>query len=150
MIRPLVELSLYHELPLLNVWQRMHWRKRSAFTKKLAEEVFYRLPKVESTIERCLIVIERRGIGRYPDWDGLTASAKPLLDTLVTASKANPHGLNVIRDDSPACVGMLLVLPAKRIPGQDFSTWLGIYPDTDEAFDELTMMMRDHVYRTRG
>lgn len=146
---PLLEIHSARSLPLLNVWQRMHWRKRTQFTRELATEIAYTTRRPSEPIDRCLIVIERRSTGRLPDWDGLTASAKPVLDALVVPSKANPHGLGIIADDNPDCVGMLLVLPEKRSPEQRHATWVGIYPDNKKAAEYLFDMMRIQIIKTR-
>ena len=77
------------------------------------------------------------------------ASGKPLMDCLVTPSRRNPHGLNIIADDNPQCVGMLLIFPGLRQPGEP-GTIVRIYQDTDEAVAHLCALLADQIAATRG
>lgn len=104
--------------PLLNTWQRMHWSARKRYMEGLSWRVLAAMRAIgwerrATPIDRCCIQIERLANGPLPDWDGLAASGKPLLDTLVVNRPRNPHGLGVIEDDNPAVVEGYAVFPGK-------------------------------------
>ncbi len=90
-------------LPLLNVWERLHWRTRGAFKKALAVEIFAELAgRIPSRpIQRAEVTIWRHSI-RTADEDNLLA--KSLLDVLQPSSKRHPYGIGVIAGDDPAHV----------------------------------------------
>lgn len=102
--------------PLLNKWQRMHWRERGAYAKGLswmvsiaAREAGIMLGRA-LPIPKCCILVERHEKKPpAPDWDGLLAKA--LLDSLVVQSKANPHGMGIIENDNPECIEAFAMFP---------------------------------------
>ncbi len=57
----------------------------------------------EYPIEQCEITITRYA-SRLLDWDNCYGGIKPLMDCLVSATKANPSGLGLILDDNPNVV----------------------------------------------
>lgn len=147
---PLVELFLHDPLPLLNPWLRMHWRDRKRRQEAIAWEIRAGLPAPPvAPIERCLIVIVRRSKTHLPDWDGLAASPKALLDCLVVPSKRNPMGVGLIRDDNPACAGVVLTLPAVRRRGEP-GTWVRIFPDNDLCAEYVGALLLQHIRDTRA
>lgn len=151
---PLLDFSLPDTLPLLNVWQRWHWRDRKRFSEGLSWSVRAHLSEWfkgdKQPIERCLILIERRSKPPLPDWDGLAASPKALMDCLVVPSKRNPHGIGIIRDDNPTCAGLVLTLPEPLARGEIFKTRVRIYPDSEESLDLLTTKLRHFIAYTRA
>lgn len=108
MIKPqgirVIEFEIPLLLPLLGTWQRMHWAQRRKAMKYLAWHITALIPRCKKPLERCRVTVERRSSGRQPDHENLYASIKPLMDVLVVASKRNPHGIGLIRDDAPSCV----------------------------------------------
>jgi len=100
--------------PLLNEWQRMHWRERKRCMESLAWRLAAARPPASGPVQSCVILIERRTrSGPRPDWDGLYGALKPILDCLVMPTRRNPHGLGVIADDSPDVVRWLGVIPGR-------------------------------------
>ena len=149
MVSPLVEFHLTTKIPLLNVWQRMHWRKRKRYQETLAWEIRAVLPyPLPGVLTRCLVVILRRSRPPLPDWDGLGAAPKALMDCLVVPSKRNPHGLGLIADDNPACVGMLVTLPAP-LKAMQHRTTVQIYEDTDETARHVSDLVFKQIQSTR-
>jgi len=89
-------------LPLLNVWERTHWRKRAKIKKDLAWEVLSLIGATpEAPFERARVRVFRHSV-RAPDQDNILVKA--LLDVLQPASKRHPYGLGVIAGDDPAHV----------------------------------------------
>lgn len=87
-------------LPLLNEWERMHFRAKGRHKTDLAWEILAALGrKPAQPIERAEVLVWRHSI-RAPDQDGLIA--KRLLDALQPASKRHPYGIGVIAGDDPA------------------------------------------------
>lgn len=104
--------------PLLNKWQRMHWRKRRDLTERfswLVRQALGYAPRYP--IQYCVVVVERHSAG-LPDWDGLYGGLKPALDCLVRRTKVNPHGLGIIEDDSPKVIRSLQATPCKSKRGE--------------------------------
>lgn len=102
--------------PLLNVWQRKHWRAKKAYIEGLSWLVSMSLRESgwkrwqTAPIARCCVLIERHEKRPpAPDWDGLISKA--LLDCLVVRSKRNPNGLGVIEDDNPTCIEAYAMFP---------------------------------------
>ena len=95
-----IVIRLAAPLPLLNVWERMHFTARSKFKTALAWEVLAEIGRKPATpIEVADITVWRHSI-RAPDGDNLIAKA--LLDVLQPASKRHPYGLGIIAGDDPA------------------------------------------------
>jgi hypothetical protein len=89
-------------LPLLNVWERMHWRRKGKFKKDLAWEILALLGATPAQpFERARIRVFRHSIFA-PDQDNLIVKA--LLDVLQPPGKRHPYGLGVIAGDDPAHV----------------------------------------------
>lgn len=117
-----LELILPEQTPLLNTWQRMHWRERQRVQERFAWLVRKAIVhKPITPIENCTIIIERSCSGRLPDWDGLYGGLKPVLDCLVVRTKTNPYGLNIIVDDSPKYIRKLIAIP-KQCKREDHQT----------------------------
>lgn len=100
-----IQFELQERTLLQNQWQRMHRYERARYTKSLSWSVRVALQaggwrRGMPVMERCKIEIYRYST-QHADWDGLFGGIKPLLDCLVVCTKRNPHGLGVIRDDSP-------------------------------------------------
>lgn len=98
--------------PLMNVWQRWHWRVRGRYVADLSMMIRSKVIPDGKPLQSCVVEIERHSV-KLPDWDGLYASAKPVLDCLVVKTKRNPHGIGLIVDDNPACIRELMVRPVK-------------------------------------
>ena len=103
-------LTLSDPTPLLNVWQRWHWRERGRYVARCRLEMRTQMIPPKVPMEKCHVAIRRYSI-KLPDWDGLFASAKAPLDCLVVQSRQNPHGLGFIRDDNPNCILTLTITP---------------------------------------
>lgn len=105
---------------LLNQWQRMHYRERTRYAKRIAWSVRAAVgPMNRPPLERCIIHVDRYS-SRAPDWDGLYGGLKALIDALVVSSARNPHGLGIIRDDGPEHV---LRLTAQHHPAPPQKGW---------------------------
>lgn len=101
-----ITIDLSQAIPLQNVWQRWHWRRRGNYMKQLAWSVKaelmrtgvklaspkYPLPRVTMAVTRY------NKFGPMPDPDGVIV--KPLLDVLQPQSRRHPYGLGVILDDT--------------------------------------------------
>lgn len=87
-------------LPLLNVWERMHWTMRKNFKRSLAAEIFAELGGqcFPVPMARAKVTIWRHSI-RAPDADNLISKA--LLDVLQPISNRHPYGLGIIAGDDP-------------------------------------------------
>ena len=115
-----IQFALPERTILLNRWQRMNRFERTRYSRALAWQVRVALqatdwrlgdpPKEHSRIE------VYRYSTQYPDWDGLLGGLKPLLDCLVMRTKRNPHGLGVVRDDSPKHLMCPAVYPVIGTP----------------------------------
>ena len=96
---PILRFELPARTPSLNVWQRWHWRRQHAYSKNLADEVYWmvyrKAPK--ATLKR-RVVITRRSTGKC-DADNRCGGAKALLDALVKAK--------LLVDDSEQWVDVL-------------------------------------------
>jgi hypothetical protein len=117
----LIHFEIPIRTPLLNVWQRMHWAKRSRLAKDIAWAVKAALPRKmmpARPLKQCVIHVEREST-REPDFDGMVGGLKPLLDALQPASKRHPLGLGIIADDSPRC---LLHLTVRHLAGKGSRT----------------------------
>lgn len=110
----MIELNLVgNNLPLMNEWQRWHFRKRAKFMKNLAWEVRYLLQQTDIKLcdarfplKRCRIrVVRFKQFGPEPDADAVLV--KPLLDILQPTSKRHPYGLGLIADDTREVVSKL-------------------------------------------
>lgn len=125
-----IELHLGEPLPLLNVWQRWHWRRRKRFTQRIGFELFLQVRALEKRppLARCKVTITRKSTGT-PDWDGLIPKAA--LDCLVRRTSTNPCGLNVIEDDNPACILELKVIPERVAKREQQGTTILIEEVTD-------------------
>lgn len=91
----MIELVIPRLLPSRNVADKMHWSGRHRLRKLWTQEIGWALAQQQyrfEPLEHAQVSIERRGL-RTLDPDNLTASVKPVLDSL----KAN----RVIVDDSP-------------------------------------------------
>lgn len=108
----MIRLVLSEPTPLLNVWQRWHWRTRRDYTRRVRLELRAQLIPPKVPLAKCHVVIKRHSVG-LPDWDGLFASAKAPLDCLVVKTAKNPHGLGFIEDDNPKCIITLTVTPVQ-------------------------------------
>ena len=87
-------------LPLLNAWERTHYRAKARHKVALAWEVLAAVgTKPAKPIDRAEVLIWRHSV-REPDQDGLIA--KGILDVLQPASKRHPYGLGIIAGDDPA------------------------------------------------
>ena len=103
----LLEFRLAAPLPLLNRWQRMHWRERSIYTKSLGWEIKAALAgqMPREPISFADVRVWRHSICS-PDQDGLIVKA--LLDALQPSSKRHPYGLGIIKDDKRAnCISSI-------------------------------------------
>lgn len=104
--------------PLLNKWQRMHWRERKRVTERFSWLIRMAaaetLRELSGPIQLCSIHAERyhgRSRVHLPDWDGLYGGLKPVLDCLIPRSARHPHGLGIIQDDSPLHIVCLHATP---------------------------------------
>jgi len=102
--------------PLLNTWQRMHWKEKKRYIEGLAWEVLAAAKvagwqrRQTPPIGKCCVLIERHEKKPpAPDWDGLISKA--LLDCLVVPSIHNPNGLGIIEDDAPSCIEAYAMFP---------------------------------------
>lgn len=99
------EFSLLDPLPLLNVWERMHWHKKKRVKRGMAWQIHRQIGKLpDRPLAQCEIEVDRYSSGREPDQDNLSASVKGLLDILKKCSTRNMLGLGLIADDSPECI----------------------------------------------
>ena len=100
-------------LPLLNRWERMHWRAKSKHKQELAREIWaLTAGQVAAPLERAEVLVWRHSI-REPDHDGLIV--KSLLDALQPASKRHPYGIGIIAgDDSEHVTCKIQHVTAKR------------------------------------
>lgn len=127
------ESLIYAEIPIrtptLNVWQRMHWAKRSRLGRQVATEIWAalggKLP--ERPMKKCRIRIERVSTQK-PDIDGFFGGLKPLLDALQPVSKRHPYGLGIIVDDNAECIQSLDV---QHVAGKAAKTRIWIEPVED-------------------
>jgi hypothetical protein len=109
--------------PLLNQWQRWHFRKRTRECQEWAWLVKAAMngARLERPppLKRCRIHVDRFST-QAPDWDNLYGGLKPVLDALVVMTKRNPHGIGLIEDDNPAVVKALTALwhPCKPNEGK--------------------------------
>ena len=91
-------------LPSLNVRDRQHWAERHRQQVTLQQEVMAALggpahfPR--PPFDRARVTVVRISAGQL-DVDNAYASAKSLLDCLKLCGPRNPLGLNIIVDDSP-------------------------------------------------
>jgi len=126
--------------PLLNQWQRMHWRERRRTNERIAWLIRtsqgFRVAQWRKTpIQQCAIVAERyhgNGANHLPDFDNLYAGLKPMLDSLVPASKRHPHGLGLIQDDSPKHITSLAAHPYLKDAKGSRSVIRIIVPDGED------------------
>lgn len=95
-------ISLPLVLPTLNRWERMHWRERSIFKKRLALEIAVALTgrRPVEPMPNVEIKIFRHMAGVQPDQDN--GIAKAVLDVLQPPTKTHPYGLGIIAGDDPA------------------------------------------------
>ncbi len=142
--------------PLLNTWQRMHWRMRKRHMEAMTWEILRAARDAgwvrgAPPIQECCIQIDRLvAKGPYPDWDGLMASGKPILDALVRNSTKNPHGLGIIEDDNPTVVKAYSCW-AGRPPGKDtpHCTFIRIYTGArmvNEYIDDYLEKLDNRVW----
>jgi len=87
---------------LLNVWTRMHFRKKATYLRKWQWLVLSanQGKKPDIPVRECWIHVKRGNPKPFPDLDGLMGGLKPLLDVLVCPRMRNPYGLGFIQDDS--------------------------------------------------
>ena len=128
-------LTLSEPTPLLNVWQRWHWRKRREYTRQCRIELRGQGIPPREPLARCHVVINRYSTG-LPDWDGLFASAKAPLDCLVVQTEKNPHGLGYIVDDNPKCILTLTVKPVQVKSRAEQRTEIIVTPASDDEVSE--------------
>jgi len=81
----------------------------------MAWEMKSQIKGAPRTFERAFICIERYSTGEPPDWDNLIGGIKPLIDCLVTPTKANPSGIGIIRDDNPDCIPIQPIVVPVRV-----------------------------------
>lgn len=100
-------------LPTLNRWERMHWRERSLFKRRLAAEINVAIvgQKPTSPIAVVDVRVFRHSVG---DPDADNSIVKALLDVLQPSSKRHPYGLGVISGDDPASCRSALVSVRER------------------------------------
>lgn len=106
---------------LLNELLRMNKHVRREHCRMMAWQVALAIGRERhkhQPLKFSKIIVERTS-PRRPDWDGLYGGLKPLLDVLVIPTKRNPHGIGIIKDDSPS---WLLELTAVPKVGKDFQT----------------------------
>jgi len=115
----MIRFEIPEPTPTLNVWQRYHWKKRRRVAKGFAWMVREAIGAGKrEPFNKCRVYIERHGAG-VPDTDGLYGGAKVLIDCLVVCTQRNPHGLGLIRDDSPDCMELKVVsVKCKRGEGK--------------------------------
>ncbi len=107
---------------LLNKWQRMHWRQRSRYEKKLHWLVRAQVKsRPTTTIRKSRIHITRGNPPPRPDHDGLIGGLKPLIDILCSQRARNPLGLGFIIDDSPQYLDTLTADSVITPPKQGFT-----------------------------
>jgi len=103
--------TINEAVPLLNVWQRLHFKAKAQKLRLYAWELRAHIPKGDA-LQRCAVLIVRHSAAQVPpDDDNLIA--KPILDCLVEPSKRNPYGVGVIKDDSPKYLQGVAVLSAR-------------------------------------
>lgn len=98
-----IRLKLSRPTVTLNELIRMHWRSRRMLASSISSEFARQLPSdnlSRAPFERALVTITRYSI-QEADYDGAVGGAKILVDTLLPFSKRHPHGLGLVRDDSP-------------------------------------------------
>lgn len=102
-----VRFTLPFAIIRLNQWSRMHWSRRRKHMQLLQAEVQAALTAgwinthSHDPVQHCEIRVDRYCNGTaVPDPDGLNASVKALLDTLVIPTQRNPFGLSVITNDT--------------------------------------------------
>lgn len=95
-----IKLKLRRPTVTLNVLMRMHWRARGKLASSMSAELARQIPGAVSTLERALVTITRYSAGE-PDYDGAVGGAKIAIDCLLPFSRRHPHGLGLVRDDSP-------------------------------------------------
>ena len=119
----MIELNLPGQhLPLMNEWQRWHWRKRGNFIRSLAwslkialQDEGVHLCDGRYPLKRCRIrVVRFKQFGPLPDRDAMIT--KPVLDVLQPVSKRHPYGLGVIADDSREVITDLVTDIARGAP----------------------------------
>lgn len=100
----LVEFTIPVMLRLLNVTSRQHWKEGHTYRRHLCNVVGVATGawRHHAPMERARVTITRRTSGKLPDYDGLTASCKPLVDLLLERSKTHPNSFGIITDDDPA------------------------------------------------
>ena len=105
----MIAFTLPHPTPTANTWQRMHYRKRSAYQRALSWEIHIltRGTRPNAPICPARVTITRYSRGVLPDMDGLIGGCKALLDVLQPASKRHPAGLGIIADDNAAALTTL-------------------------------------------
>lgn len=100
-----VQFTLNEPYKLLNVWQRMHWKARANYARKLSGQIAkLTAHRVGAPpLPRARVEIERHSV-QEPDDDGLRGGVKPLIDCLLVRCERHPHGLGFIVDDKPGCL----------------------------------------------
>jgi hypothetical protein len=112
-----VRFTLKRPTKLLNEVLRMHWRARRNYAKALSGEIA-KLVGIITPMERASDTIERFSV-KEPDFDGLVGGVKQLVDCLLIRSERHPHGLGLIRDDSPAHLDLIVRhCPVTTLKGQ--------------------------------
>lgn len=94
--------SVPMQTPSNNEIKEMHWfeykRLRGSFRNHVWVGLKGRRPA--QPLARSFLHVRRHCSGQL-DWDNAYGGLKPLLDTLVSASKRNPDGLGLVADDNP-------------------------------------------------
>lgn len=111
--------------PSLNTLMRMHWAKRRRQARTFAQLLHYHSgyrPGAEGPMERCRLVVERRG-AKLLDADNLEGGVKPLVDAMLLPGRRHPYGLGWLRDDGPEVVVAHCVVQ-RTVPRAERGTWV--------------------------
>ncbi len=111
----MIKFTIPKMTPLLNEWQRMHWRTRKQVNEEWmwwVRDQWCALPRYEGELPllKCTVHIERHNYGVFPDWDGLYGGLKPLIDALVKNG--------IIKDDNQKVITQLTAKSVKCKKGE--------------------------------
>lgn len=96
-----ITLKLARPTILLNPLLRLHWRARGLLASSISTELARQIPPNLQPIQHAKVTISRYSLGE-PDYDGAVGGSKLTVDCLLPPSRRHPHGLNVIVDDDPS------------------------------------------------
>lgn len=117
-------LEIPEATPSNNKIKGMHYHDYKRARHKWSWLVVEAVPIKRPAIQKCDIKITRHG-SRMLDWDNCYGGIKPLMDSLVIASKTNPCGRGVIEDDNPNIV-LSLVMDQVKCKRKDEKTVIEI------------------------